>query len=194
MQDRVMRLSLSRSRGEWRARRERSRDLNSPLALAPSPTGRGDRALGRAQCVQLIFILEQVLNGAARRRLLPADRARAVADLLARRHRQSGARRVLRDRRLSRGRARAAASASPARSSPRRCWSALIGIVIERLLFRRFYRSDPILSLLLTFGLAMVAEQGLRMIFGAVAAALLDAAGCCAARSSSAISSIRATA
>ena len=43
----------------------------------------------------------------------------------------------------------------------------LIGIGIERTLFRRFYRSDPILSLLLTFGLAMVAEQGLRMIFGA---------------------------
>ena len=43
----------------------------------------------------------------------------------------------------------------------------LLGIVIERLLFRRFYRSDPILSLLLTFGLAMVAEQALRMIFGA---------------------------
>ena len=44
---------------------------------------------------------------------------------------------------------------------------ALLGIVIERALFRRFYRSDPILSLLLTFGLAMVAEQGLRMTFGA---------------------------
>jgi len=44
---------------------------------------------------------------------------------------------------------------------------ALIGVVIERLLFRRFYRSDPILSLLLTFGLAMIAEQALRMIFGA---------------------------
>lgn len=44
---------------------------------------------------------------------------------------------------------------------------ALLGIVIERFLFRRFYRSDPILSLLLTFGLALVAEQTLRMIFGA---------------------------
>src|SRR5213595_3672033 len=44
---------------------------------------------------------------------------------------------------------------------------ALLGVLIERFLFRRFYRSDPILSLLLTFGLAMVAEQGLRMIFGA---------------------------
>jgi branched-chain amino acid transport system permease protein len=43
----------------------------------------------------------------------------------------------------------------------------LLGVVIERLLFRRFYRTDPALSLLLTFGLAMVAEQALRMIFGA---------------------------
>ena len=43
----------------------------------------------------------------------------------------------------------------------------LIGIAVERLLFRRFYRSDPILSLLLTFGLAMVIEQGLRIVFGA---------------------------
>jgi branched-chain amino acid transport system permease protein len=44
---------------------------------------------------------------------------------------------------------------------------ALLGILIERFLFRPFYRRDPILSLLLTFGLAMVAEQLLRMIFGA---------------------------
>src|ERR687894_2696183 len=43
----------------------------------------------------------------------------------------------------------------------------LIGVVFERLFFRRFYRSDPILGLLLTFGLAMVIEQSLRMIFGA---------------------------
>src|SRR5436189_5678738 len=43
----------------------------------------------------------------------------------------------------------------------------ILGIVIERLLFRRFYRADPILSLLATFGLAMVAEQLLRMTFGA---------------------------
>jgi branched-chain amino acid transport system permease protein len=42
-----------------------------------------------------------------------------------------------------------------------------IGIAVERILFRRFYRADPILSLLLTFGLAMVIEQGLRIIFGA---------------------------
>lgn len=44
---------------------------------------------------------------------------------------------------------------------------ALIGLVVERLLFRRFYREDPALGLLLTFGLAMVAEQALRWVFGA---------------------------
>src|SRR6266446_4484422 len=44
---------------------------------------------------------------------------------------------------------------------------ALIGLVIERYLFRRFYREDPALGLLLTFGLAMVGEQTLRWIFGA---------------------------
>src|ERR1700709_1005292 len=32
----------------------------------------------------------------------------------------------------------------------------LLGFVIERFFFRRFYRADPILSLLLTFGLALV--------------------------------------
>jgi len=42
-----------------------------------------------------------------------------------------------------------------------------LGIAIERLLFRRFYRTDPLLSLLLTFGLAMMIEQGLRIVFGA---------------------------
>ncbi|MDF1585590.1 branched-chain amino acid ABC transporter permease [Rhodospirillales bacterium YIM 152171] len=44
---------------------------------------------------------------------------------------------------------------------------AAIGMVVERFLFRRFYRADPVLTLLLTFGLAMIAEQSLRMIFGA---------------------------
>src|SRR6478672_10085460 len=44
---------------------------------------------------------------------------------------------------------------------------ALLGILFERFLLRRFYSADPILSLLLTFGLAMVAEQMLRMVWGA---------------------------
>ncbi|MCP5978431.1 hypothetical protein NL364_28490, partial [Klebsiella pneumoniae] len=43
----------------------------------------------------------------------------------------------------------------------------VLGIAFERLLLRRFYRADPILSLLVTFGLAMVAEQAIRMIWGA---------------------------
>lgn len=43
----------------------------------------------------------------------------------------------------------------------------LLGVLFERFLLRRFYSADPILSLLLTFGLAMVAEQLLRMIWGA---------------------------
>ncbi len=42
-----------------------------------------------------------------------------------------------------------------------------LGILFERFLLRRFYTSDPILSLLVTFGLAMVAEQLIRMIWGA---------------------------
>jgi branched-chain amino acid transport system permease protein len=44
---------------------------------------------------------------------------------------------------------------------------ALLGILFERFLLRRFYNADPILSLLVTFGLAMVAEQAIRMIWGA---------------------------
>ncbi len=44
---------------------------------------------------------------------------------------------------------------------------ALLGILFERFLLRRFYTADPILSLLVTFGLAMVAEQLLRIIWGA---------------------------
>ena len=44
---------------------------------------------------------------------------------------------------------------------------ALLGLVFERFLLRRFYAADPILSLLLTFGLALVTEQAIRMIWGA---------------------------
>jgi len=42
-----------------------------------------------------------------------------------------------------------------------------LGILFERFLLRRFYSADPILSLLLTFGLAMVAEQLIRILWGA---------------------------
>lgn len=44
---------------------------------------------------------------------------------------------------------------------------ALLGVLFERFILRRFYTADPILGLLVTFGLAMVAEQAIRMIWGA---------------------------
>ena len=44
---------------------------------------------------------------------------------------------------------------------------AMLGILFERFLLRRFYAADPILSLLVTFGLAMIAEQLIRIIWGA---------------------------
>src|SRR6202790_2758266 len=44
---------------------------------------------------------------------------------------------------------------------------AMLGILFERYILRRFYTADPILSLLGTFGLAMVAEQTIRIIWGA---------------------------
>src|SRR5690606_33093790 len=43
----------------------------------------------------------------------------------------------------------------------------IIGMVIEVLFIRRFYREDPALALLFTFGLAMATEQSLRLIWGA---------------------------
>src|SRR5712664_2159257 len=44
---------------------------------------------------------------------------------------------------------------------------AMLGILFERYILRRFYTADPILSLLVTFGLAMVAEQLIRILWGA---------------------------
>jgi branched-chain amino acid transport system permease protein len=44
---------------------------------------------------------------------------------------------------------------------------AMLGILFERFLLRRFYTADPILSLLVTFGLAMIAEQFIRIVWGA---------------------------
>ena len=43
---------------------------------------------------------------------------------------------------------------------------ALIGIAIERLFLSRLYNKNPELGLLFTFGLALVGEQALRMIWG----------------------------
>lgn len=43
----------------------------------------------------------------------------------------------------------------------------VLGVLFERFLLRRFYTADPILSLLVTFGLALLAEQAIRMLWGA---------------------------
>ena len=42
----------------------------------------------------------------------------------------------------------------------------LLGMLIEATLLRRLYREDPLQGLLLTFGLTMVLEQGIRMVWG----------------------------
>ena len=45
--------------------------------------------------------------------------------------------------------------------------TALLGLAVERLLIRRVYGRDPLYSLLLTFGLAFIFEDGMRFIWGA---------------------------
>ena len=42
----------------------------------------------------------------------------------------------------------------------------MLGLVFERFFLRRFYTADPIITLLLTFGLAMIAEQAIRILWG----------------------------
>ncbi|WP_432257423.1 branched-chain amino acid ABC transporter permease [Cupriavidus sp. TMH.W2] len=45
--------------------------------------------------------------------------------------------------------------------------TAVIGLALERTLIRRVYGRDPLYSLLLTFGLAFIFEDGTRFIWGA---------------------------
>src|SRR5580700_5147205 len=45
--------------------------------------------------------------------------------------------------------------------------TAVLGIIVERLLIRRLYGRDPLYSLLLTFGLAFILQDGTRYIWGA---------------------------
>ncbi|MBI4560649.1 MAG: branched-chain amino acid ABC transporter permease [Candidatus Rokubacteria bacterium] len=44
---------------------------------------------------------------------------------------------------------------------------AFLGMAIEVAFIRRLYRGDPLLGLLFTFGLAMVGEQAIRIVWGA---------------------------
>jgi branched-chain amino acid transport system permease protein len=45
--------------------------------------------------------------------------------------------------------------------------TAILGLMVERVLIRRLYGRDPLYSLLLTFGLAFIIEDGTRYIWGA---------------------------
>ena len=45
--------------------------------------------------------------------------------------------------------------------------TAAIGLIVERIMIRPLYGRDPLYSLLLTFGLAYIFEDGTRFIFGA---------------------------
>ena len=45
--------------------------------------------------------------------------------------------------------------------------TAALGLIVERVLIRRVYGRDPLYSLLLTFGLAYIFEDGTRFIWGA---------------------------
>ncbi|HVW52382.1 MULTISPECIES: branched-chain amino acid ABC transporter permease [unclassified Trinickia] len=44
--------------------------------------------------------------------------------------------------------------------------TAVIGLIVERVLIRRLYGRDPLYSLLLTFGLAFMIEDGTRFLWG----------------------------
>ena len=44
--------------------------------------------------------------------------------------------------------------------------TAIVGIAVERTLIRPLYKRDPVYSLLLTFGLSLVAEEVFRLIWG----------------------------
>src|ERR1700723_2855777 len=44
--------------------------------------------------------------------------------------------------------------------------TALLGVLVERLMIRRIYNRDPVYSLLLTFGLAFVMQDAARYIWG----------------------------
>ena len=57
--------------------------------------------------------------------------------------------------------------------------SGVLGLVVEVLLVRRLYKRDPLYSLLLTFGLAMIMQDALRTIWGPVGVplAIPDALG-----------------
>ncbi len=108
----------------------------------------------------------------------PAQRARPRSDLRRDRRRaddrfryaaagQFRARRVLRDRRVRRARRRAAIGASAPAFVAAPIAVALFAVVLDRLLLRPFYDKDATSQILVTFGIALIVEETLRLIFGA---------------------------
>ena len=86
-------------------------------------------------------------------------------------------RRLLHARRLRRAAGPAAAGHQLLAGADRwrRWWSGCWASRVERLLLRRLYRLDPLYGLLLTFGLALIAEGSLHQVFGAIGAVLSGA-------------------
>jgi branched-chain amino acid transport system permease protein len=68
-----------------------------------------------------------------------------------------------------------------------------IGLVTERFLVRPLYGRGIDYPLLLTFGLSWVLIEAMRVLFGIEGTALVDAARCCAARSTWASASFPST-
>ena len=56
--------------------------------------------------------------------------------------------------------------------------TAALGLVVERVLIRRLYGRDPLYSLLLTFGLAFMLEDGTRYIWGPATLPFRSPTGC----------------
>ena len=64
--------------------------------------------------------------------------------------------------------------------------AVLVAIIVERTMIRPLYGRDPVYSLLLTFGLSLIAEEAFQLIWGANDVPVLAAACARAERSRSA--------
>ena len=158
----------SRRSPAWLARWNRRRP-NAPS----NPTRAG--ALGRRPVSLSIAAFEELRGSAlpshARRPRprpdLRRDRGRPDDHLRDAAPGQFRARRVLRDRCVRRAASSRSGSALGWASSPRRSPSRCSRSLLDRLVLRSFYDKEPTAQLLVTFGIALVVEESLRLIFGA---------------------------
>ena len=152
----------------------RGRRIAAGSGLLRCPRNRTDMNLpGRPVTtvfgVPLPAILGQLMLGLGQRLVLRAAEPRSRGDFRTARGGQFRARRLLHARRL-RGLHRLAVSRSELLVRAAACarWRlGLLGIVIERLFLRHLYQLDPVYGLLLTFGMALIAEGIMRSLFGA---------------------------